>query len=280
MDGFRDKSAGMRYVRDETRSAFEAVGVIIGGMRFDDFDQRGYPRVDVRTGYGEWAATYDASVLDAMDIALLGRLATPQWSTVDMAADLGCGTGRTGAWLRASGVSTVHGVDVTPEMLDGARERGAHAKLVEADVTATGLPSRHYQLITASLIDEHLDDLAPLYREAARLAAPGGTFVLVAYHPQFMMVSGMPTHFTTAGGESVTISTNLHLVSDHVGAALAAGWQLAEMREALIDDTWVEAKPKWGRFRGQPISIAYVWRAGQADDAFETGPIHASIIAR
>ncbi|GAA1984262.1 hypothetical protein GCM10009754_71930 [Amycolatopsis minnesotensis] len=235
---------------------------IIGGMRFDDFDQRGYPEVDVRTGYGAWAATYDGSVLDAMDIALLDRLKEPRWSTVDIAADLGCGTGRTGAWLRANGVSTVHGVDLTPEMLDGARKRGAHAKLVEADVTATGLPSGHYQLITASLIDEHLDDLAPLYREAARLAAPGGTFVLVGYHPQFMMVSGMPTHYTDGDGESVTISTNLHLVSAHVSAALAAGWRLAEMREALIDDHWAEAKPKWERFRGQPISVAYVWRTG------------------
>ena len=33
---------------------------------FADFDRRGYTTVDVRTGYGEWAATYDHVVEDEM----------------------------------------------------------------------------------------------------------------------------------------------------------------------------------------------------------------------
>ena len=52
----------------------------------------------------------------------------------------------------------------------------------------------------------------------------------------------------------------MHLVSDHVAAALAAGFTLAELREGVIDDEWVAAKPKWQRFRGHPISMASVWR--------------------
>ena len=49
----------------------------------------------------------------------------------------------------------------------------------------------------------------------------------------------MPTHFKEADGEPVAIETYVHLFSDHVTAALAAGWQLAEMREQVIDDRWV-----------------------------------------
>ncbi|RZS37562.1 methyltransferase family protein [Herbihabitans rhizosphaerae] len=229
-------------------------------MRFTDFDTRGYPTVDVRTGYAGWVGTYEDTVQDAMDIALLDRLSEPSWSTVDRAVDLGCGTGRTGKWLRDNGVRAIDGVDLTPEMLAVAAGRGAHDKLVEADVTDTGLPAGGYDLLIASLVDEHLDDLRPLYAEAARLAAPGAVFVLVAFHPQFMMVSGMPTHYTDEGGEHVAISTNVHLVSDHVTAGLAAGWRLAEMRERLIDEEWVALKPKWRRYAGQPVSAAYVWR--------------------
>ncbi|GAA1147342.1 SAM-dependent methyltransferase [Kitasatospora gansuensis] len=228
--------------------------------QFADFDSRGYPMVDVRTGYGQWVGSYERTVEDLMDLAVLARLAVPDWASVARAADLGCGTGRTGVWLRAQGVQAVDGVDLTPEMLALAGAKGAHDRLVEADLAATGLPDGGYGLVVSSLVDEHLADLTPFYREAYRLAAPGGLCVLVGLHPQFIMAAGMPTHFTTDGGEDVAIDTHLHLVSDHLTAALAEGWQLAEMREGVVGDEWIALKPKWSRFRGIPVSAAYVFR--------------------
>ena len=139
---------------------------------FSDFDRRGYRMVDARTGYGEWVTTYEGTVEDAMDIALLERLQTPCWETVRQAADLGCGTGRTGAWLRQRGVEAVDGVDLTPAMLERARARGAHRRLVEADVASTGLETAGYDLAITSLVDEHLATLEPLYREAWRVVRP------------------------------------------------------------------------------------------------------------
>jgi SAM-dependent methyltransferase len=229
---------------------------------FADYDSRRYRTVDARTGYGEWVDSYEDTVEDAMDIALLDALETPDWGGVRRVADLGCGTGRTAAWLRSHGVAgALDGVDVTPEMLARAKARGAHDTLAEADVTDTGLAAGAYDLVISSLVDEHLDDLTPFYAEARRLAADGALFVLVSFHPQFIIASGMPTHFTNAAGEEIAITTNVHLVSDQVAAALAASWQLAEMRERLIDDEWVALKPSWERHRGLPISAAYVWHA-------------------
>ncbi|GLW67088.1 SAM-dependent methyltransferase [Actinomadura rubrobrunea] len=229
-------------------------------LSFADFDTRGYRTVDVRTGYGQWVATYEDTVEDAMDIALLEELAEPSWGNVRRAADLGCGTGRTAAWLRRNGVSSIDGVDLTPEMLAVARSRKLHDHLREADVTDTGLEDGAYDLVIASLIDEHLPDLRPLYAEAHRIAEPGALFVIVAFHPHFIMTSGMPTHFTSASGEHIAITTHVHLISDHVMAGLGAGWTLAEMREGIIDDRWIALKPKWERFRNHPISAALVWR--------------------
>ena len=227
---------------------------------FTDFDARGYRMVDARTGYGEWVATYEGTVEDAMDLALLERLKTPRWETVREAADLGCGTGRTGEWLRKQGVGAIDGVDLTPEMLEKARTRGAHRVLAEADVSDTGLATGAYDLAVTSLVDEHLATLDPLYREAFRVVRPGGQYVLVAFHPHFIMASGMPTHFKNAAGEEIAITTHLHLVSDHVTAALAAGWSLVEMQERLIDDEWVQLKPRWAKYRNHPISAVYVWQ--------------------
>jgi SAM-dependent methyltransferase len=229
-------------------------------LKFSDFDARGYRTVDVRSGYGEWVATYEQTVQDLMDVALLEALATVPWAAVRRAADLGCGTGRTGAWLRARGVSSIDGVDLTPEMLEIARSRAVYQSLVEADVSSTGLESGAYDLVTTSLVDEHLAQLRPLYQEAWRLAGRGAFYVLVGYHPHFIMASGMPTHFESGSGEQVAIETHVHLLSDHVAAALREGWTLVEMRERVIDDSWLALKPKWGRFRGHPIAFAFVWQ--------------------
>ena len=228
-------------------------------LRFSDFDARRYRTVDVRTGYGEWVATYERTVEDAMDIGLLDALATPPWPALRIAADLGCGTGRTGSWLRRHGVAAIDGVDLTPEMLAVAHAKGVYRRLVEADLAATGMATAAYDLVTVSLVDEHLPDLRPLYREAFRLARPRGFFVLIGFHPHFIIASGMPTHYTSAAGEPVAIDTHIHLLSDHVTAALDAGWMLAEMKERVIDDAWLQLKPTWERFRGHPIAFAFAW---------------------
>jgi len=229
---------------------------------FSDFDARGYRTVDVRSGYAEWVPTYERTVEDAMDIALLEALASPRWTEMYTVADLGCGTGRTGAWLRRSGVALVDGADLTPEMLAVARGTGVYRRLVEADVASTGLDASAYDLVIACLVDEHLPDLRPLYREAWRLAKNEGLLVLAGYHPHFIMAAGVPTHFDSASGEPVAIETYVHLLSEHVTTALDAGWLLVEMKERVIDDAWIELKPKWERFRGHPISFAFVWRKG------------------
>jgi SAM-dependent methyltransferase len=227
---------------------------------FARFDARGYRTVGVREGYGSWVASYEETVPDELDVALLERLSSVEWQKVRRAADLGCGTGRTGLWLRRHGVAAIDGVDLTAEMLAVAASRGAYDRLIEGDVTSTGLRPAAYDLVTTCLVDEHLADLRPLYEEAWRLAAPGGSYVLVGYHPHFIITAGMPTHFKSSSGEQVAIETYIHLLSDHVSAALGAGWTLVEMRESVIDDVWLRVKPKWQSFRNQPISVAFVWR--------------------
>ncbi|MGW0181201.1 class I SAM-dependent DNA methyltransferase [Nocardia sp. NPDC003345] len=226
---------------------------------FADFDRRHYRTVDVATGYDGWAPTYEQTVLDHMDLALLNRLRRPSWTGIRRAADLGCGTGRTAAWLRQYSDAPIDGIDLSEGMLARARERNVHDTVTRGDVRTTGLPTGSYDLVISSLIDEHLPDLAPFYTEARRLIAPGGIFVLVSYHPQFMMVTGMPTHYTGDDGEPLAISTHLHTLGDHVTAGVAAGWQLAELTESSIDDTWIAAKPTWVALRGHPFTMASVW---------------------
>ena len=99
-------------------------------MDFSSFDRRKYPTVPVQAGYGEWAATYEQSVVDEMDIRLLARMTAVPWERCAPVLDLACGTGRTGAWLRSKGVPVIDGVDLTREMLSAARGRGLYRNLL------------------------------------------------------------------------------------------------------------------------------------------------------
>ena len=238
---------------------------------FDRFDRRNYRTVAAREGYGQWAASYEKTIKPALDRSLLDRIDSVAWDAVDRCADLGCGTGRTGAWLAENGVRVIDGVDLTPEMLDQARERQVYDSLRLSDVCASGLPSASYDLIAAVLVDEHLSDLGLLYAEAARIARDDASFVLVGFHPFFIMATGMPTHFQAANGEPVAIDTHVHLVSDHSKAALAAGWRMAAFDEQIVDDHWIETKPSWAAYRNVPISFAWVWHRNAQSNRNMTG---------
>jgi len=227
-------------------------------MDFALFDKRGYPVVSAAAGYGEWAATYEDTVAVGLDTLLLPRIATVRWAEAEGAVDLACGTGRTGAWLRDQGVAAIDGVDVTSEMMAIAREKGIYRSLTRADVAATGLAGGAYDLAVMSLADEHLAELAPVYREAARLLRPGGRFVLLGYHPFFLM-NGMPTHYHRADGAAVTIESHVHLFAEHFAAGHGAGLALDEVIEGVIDEAFLATKPKWRRYLGWPISFVLVW---------------------
>jgi len=228
---------------------------------FARFDQRHYRTVSVRDGYRDWSPSYENTVVDSMDLALLDRIVTVPWATMSRVVDLGCGTGRTASWLRAKGVTRIDGVDVTPEMLDVARAKSLHERLIEGDVRSTGLDGDVYDLVVCCLVDEHLPEVTGLYREARRLLRADGTFVLVGFHPYFIMSAGMPTHFDGEDGDPVAVETYVHLHSEHVAAAKAVDLVATELHEGLIDDEWIRRKPKWEAYRDWPISFAWVWCA-------------------
>lgn len=230
-------------------------------MDFSSFDRRGYPTIAVRDGYAEWAPSYEATVLDLMDKRLLAGLRSVAWANTRRAVDLACGTGRIGAWLKSAGVRRLDGIDFAEPMLAQARAKGVYEHLALGDLAASGFAAGAYDLVTMSLADEHLARLQPLYREAARLAAADGRFVLVGYHPHFLML-GVITHFNRAPGQPIAIESHVHLTSDHVAAAHAAGFRLVEMSEGVVDDAWIAAKPKWAQYRNHPVTFAMVWANG------------------
>jgi SAM-dependent methyltransferase len=228
-------------------------------MEYSSFDILKYPVLPVRDGYKEWANTYEQTVQDEMDIKLLSKIKTINWANISSVLDFACGTGRIGVWLKEQGVIQIDGVDFTPEMLLKAKEKNVYNLLLNRDALNTQLQDEFYDLTIQVLADEHFADISPLYLEASRITRNNGYFIIVGYHPFFLM-NGLITHFHKENGEPSAIESYVHLFSDHVKAALKSNFILAEMDEGIIDDDWLRKKPKWQKYKNRPVSFAMVWQ--------------------
>jgi predicted TPR repeat methyltransferase len=90
--------------------------------------------------------------------------------------DLGCGTGLIGPLLRPL-ARTLDGVDLSPAILEKAREKNVYDALDVADMVAL-LNDRPqtYDLLTAADSIIYTGDLSPLFEAASKSLRPGGLF--------------------------------------------------------------------------------------------------------
>ena len=180
--------------------------------------------------YDEWSATYDRVVNPTRDLekraceSLLGQL------SFDRVLELGGGTGKNTAWL-AERCRELVSVDLSPEMQAIAREKvtATNVEFRIGDVTAAWDFGDGFDLITCSLILEHVEDLVHVFREAARVVVPGGRFYICELHP-FKQYGGSKARFEAEGLEKI-LECFTHHVSDYSNAALISGFAIERIDE-------------------------------------------------
>lgn len=100
--------------------------------------------------------------------------------------DAGCGPGICSEILARGGAS-VSGFDVTPEMVALARDRcaGLDAEFRVGDFSGPldWLGDGSFDRVLCSLALDYVRDLAPVFREFARVTRPGGVLVFSMGHP-------------------------------------------------------------------------------------------------
>lgn len=89
--------------------------------------------------YRKWARDYDHQMLDELGYTSPRTLADMLAAQLDDPAakilDIGCGTGLTCVPLAALGYHDLDGIDLSPDMVRVAAERGIYAELLVGDVT-------------------------------------------------------------------------------------------------------------------------------------------------
>lgn len=111
---------------------------------------------DTRKIYADWADTYDADVLGS-GYATPHRIAhalTTVTTDDALILDVGCGTGLAGMALHNAGFHHVDGIDVSPEMLQIAKDRAIYR---DAWLTAAGemtdvMPGLYTVIVAAGVI--------------------------------------------------------------------------------------------------------------------------------
>jgi predicted TPR repeat methyltransferase len=88
--------------------------------------------------YRKWAADYDHQMLDELGYTSPTKIAQQliQYlpDTQSMIFDIGCGTGLTCVFLAEKGYTNLDGIDLSPDMVRVASERGIYRELLVGDV--------------------------------------------------------------------------------------------------------------------------------------------------
>lgn len=151
--------------------------------------------------------------------------------------EIGCGTGKNTTWF-AEEAKQVTAVDLSAEMLARAQEKVASSKVqfVQADITTewtfrNGL----YDLVSFSLVLEHISNLDHVFEETAESLVAGGHVYIGELHP-FKQYLGTKARYETAEGKQQVLECFNHHVSDFIQAAKKHGLRLIDLDEFFDND--------------------------------------------
>ena len=132
--------------------------------------------MNTEQAYDRWAAQYDTNFNRTRDLEAFALRETVGKITADRCLEIGCGTGKNTEWL-ATHCAHVTAVDFSTEMLARAKEKvtSEHVRFHQTDIQqpwtfVDGL----YDLVTFSLVLEHIADLDPVMLEVAHVLKPSG----------------------------------------------------------------------------------------------------------
>jgi len=193
--------------------------------------------MDAKQAYKIWADQYDTNDNKTRDLegrALRSVLAGVQF---ERCLEIGCGTGKNTEWLLQKG-NSITAVDISEAMLAKAKAKIStdRVQFIQADIRTKWTFGKNppYDVVTFSLVLEHIEDMGPIFREVSSLLSPGGQVYIGELHP-FKQYSGTKARFETEDGVQIVQCFN-HNISDFVQTAGKYGLKLVDLNEYFDND--------------------------------------------
>jgi ubiquinone/menaquinone biosynthesis C-methylase UbiE len=127
--------------------------------------------------------------------------------------------------------------DFSDEMLELAKLKvqPGQVKFIKADITLEwAFGNASFDLVSFSLVLEHIENLDFIFHEAAKSLKPGGHVYIGELHP-YMQYTGTKARFTTEAGNQIVPCFNHH-ISEFIHAAKKNGLTLLNVEEYFDED--------------------------------------------
>jgi ubiquinone/menaquinone biosynthesis C-methylase UbiE len=190
----------------------------------------------IKQAYNNWAAQYDANRNRTRDLEAKALRMTLSGIPFRNGLEIGCGTGKNTEWLAEKG-GRLTAVDFSEEMLARAREKigPGRVQFIQADIKAPWhFGDELFDLVSFSLVLEHIEQLDPVFREAAAVLQPGGHMYIGELHP-FKQYTGTRARFDTEEGRQVP-DCFIHHISDFVRGTKKHGLAAVDINEYFDDE--------------------------------------------
>jgi ubiquinone/menaquinone biosynthesis C-methylase UbiE len=190
----------------------------------------------IKESYNRWSENYDTipnKTRDAEAGVLRHLLSKVKFSNV---IELGCGTGKNTQWL-AERADHVVAVDFSEEMMNEAKKKIAapNVEFTVADVTKPWVfLDKTADLITCSLILEHIENIEFIFEQASQNLIREGLFYIGELHP-YKQYQGTKARFETDSG-LVTLDCFTHHISEYMGAATKNKFSSLSLNECFDDN--------------------------------------------
>lgn len=192
--------------------------------------------MDTKKAYDVWAGQYDTIVNKTRDLEAAAFREILENSSFENCLEIGCGTGKNTEWLLTK-AKQITAVDLSEEMLEKAKEKiiSDKTQFIVADITKEWLfTDEKFDLVTFSLVLEHIENLENVFEKVANVLKPGGYVYVGELHP-FKQYTGSKARFETPDGVQVVQCFN-HNISDFINVAKKYGLRIIEMNEYFDDN--------------------------------------------
>lgn len=185
--------------------------------------------MNTQQAYDQWSDQYDTNINRTRDLEAISlRTSLANITAMDI-LEIGCGTGKNSEWL-VTKAKTLVAVDLSTEMLAKAKAKLPTTDFIQADITGPwNFTNRIFDLVTFSLVLEHIQNLDFIFSETARKLRPGGQVYIGELHP-FKQYGGTKARFETENGTTV-VDCYTHHISDFINNAKVHGFVLNDLQE-------------------------------------------------
>ena len=190
----------------------------------------------IQEAYNSWSAIYDTNQNKTRDLEAVALRHILKDKTFENSLEMGCGTGKNTEFLLQKTKDLI-AVDFSEDMLAKAKQKitDKHVQFVRADIQNDWqFEQEIFDLITCSLVLEHIADLNGIFKRAHRVLAENGLFYIGELHP-FKQYLGTKAKFETSEGV-YELTCFTHHISEFYETAAQNGFDCIHINEWFDDN--------------------------------------------